>query len=116
MNNNNHLHRTGITMDLVEIGGRIKAQRKNAGISQEKLAEMTFVSPHYIYEIERGIKSMSLETLMSISRALHISTDYILFGNPPSEAPSLSDRLGELDGKQRARAESAFLALLPYIR
>ena len=93
-------------MDLVEIGGRIKAQRKSAGISQEKLAEMTFVSPHYIYEIERGMKSMSLETLMSISRALNISTDFILFGNQPSEAPTLSDKLGELDGKQRAKAEN----------
>lgn len=116
MYNNEYLHRTGIIMDLVEIGGRIKAQRKSAGISQEKLAEMTFVSPHYIYEIERGMKSMSLETLMSISRALNISTDFILFGNQPSEAPTLSDKLGELNGKQRAKAENAFQALLPYIK
>ncbi|MBP1542834.1 MAG: helix-turn-helix transcriptional regulator [Oscillospiraceae bacterium] len=47
-------------MDLIEIGGRIKAHRKSMGISQEKLAEMIFVSPHYIYEIERGMKAMSL--------------------------------------------------------
>ena len=68
-------------MNLIEIGGRIKAQRKNIGISQEKLSEMIFVSPHYIYEIERGSKAMSLETLMNMSEALSLSADYILFGN-----------------------------------
>lgn len=68
-------------MDLIEIGGRVKARRKSLGLSQEKLSEMVFVTPHYIYEIERGSKSMSLETLMNISKALGISADYIIFGD-----------------------------------
>ena len=74
-------------MNLIEIGGRIKAQRRNMGISQEKLSEMIFVSPHYIYEIERGTKAMSLETLMNMSEALNLSTDYILFGSIENDAP-----------------------------
>ncbi len=103
-------------MNLAEIGGRIKAYRKSLGISQEKLAEMVFVSPHYIYEIERGTKSMSLETLINLSEALNLSTDYILFGTCSDETIPLSVQLDKLNEEQRKRAESAFKLLLPYIR
>lgn len=103
-------------MNLVEIGRRIKAYRKSLGISQEKLAEMVFVSPHYIYEIERGTKSMSLETLINLSEALKLSTDYILFGASQDEAVSLLEQLDKLDDEQRKRVESAFSLLLPYIK
>ena len=103
-------------MELIEIGGRIKSKRKSVGLSQEKLAEIIFVSPHYIYEIERGTKSMSLETLMNLSKALKLSTDYILFGNQDVIAVSLSEQLDQLDEEHRIRAESAFGAILPYIK
>ncbi len=103
-------------MNLIEIGGRIKAKRKSTGISQEKLAEMIFVSPHYIYEIERGMKSASLETLMNLSKSLKLSTDYILFGNQNAGGVSLSEQLDQLDEEQRIRAENAFKAILPYIK
>ena len=106
----------GKVMNLTEIGGRIKAHRKSLGISQEKLAEMIFVSPHYIYEIERGMKSMALETLMRISEALNLSTDYILFGNQEGKNASLSEKLNGLNEEQRKRAELAFIALLPYLK
>lgn len=103
-------------MNLIEIGARIKAYRKSISISQEKLAEMVNVSPHYIYEIERGSKSMSLDTLMNLSVALQLSTDYILFGNQATDIVSLSQQLAKMNEKQRERAESAFKALLPYIK
>ncbi|MBQ7835543.1 MAG: helix-turn-helix transcriptional regulator [Ruminiclostridium sp.] len=103
-------------MNLIEIGGRIKAYRKSIGISQEKLAEMIDVSPHYIYEIERGSKSMSLEMFVRLSKVLNLSTDYILFGNQTSDTVSLVEQLAKMDEKQRERAESAFKALLPYIK
>ena len=110
------MEKDGGSMDLIEIGGRIKAHRKSMDISQEKLAEMIFVSPHYIYEIERGMKAMSLETLINLSKAMSLSTDYILYGEQANDAVSLSEQLNRLPDEQRARAESAFRALLPYIR
>lgn len=102
-------------MNLAEIGGRIKARRKALGLSQEKLAEMVYVSPHYIYEIERGSKAMSLETLSNLSSAMSLSADYILFGGNAAH-PTLSEQLDRLEDDQRRRAEDAFKALLPYIR
>lgn len=103
-------------MELKEIGGRIKAERKNLHISQEKLAEQVNVSPHYIYEIERGMKAMSLETLINLSEALKLPTDYILFGEKDSERCGLYDKLSSMSEERRARAEKAFDALLPYIK
>lgn len=103
-------------MNLIEIGSRIKAYRKSMGISQEKLAEMIYVSPHYIYEIERGMKSMSLETLMNLSEAMNLSTDYILYGRQQADTVSLEELLNSLDEEQRIKAENVFKAILPYIR
>lgn len=103
-------------MELKEIGGRIKAERKNLHISQEKLAEQVNVSPHYIYEIERGMKAMSLETLINLSEALKLPTDYILFGEKDSERRGLYDKLSGMSEERRSRAEEAFEALLPYIK
>lgn len=103
-------------MDLNEIGSRIKAERKSKNLSQEKLAEIINVSPHYIYEIERGLKAMSLETLVNLSAALNISTDYVLFGDKQNSSPSLAELLSDLDDSRRLKAENAFIALLPYIK
>ena len=103
-------------MDLIEIGARTKASRKSIGISQEKLAEMIDVSPHYIYEIERGMKAVSLEKLVNLSKALQLSTDYILFGGQTDDTVTLTEQLDKMSEEQRRRAESAFKALLPYIK
>lgn len=103
-------------MDLPAIGGRIKAERKKLGISQEQLAEEVNVSMHYIYEIERGMKSMSLETLINICEALELSADYVLFGNRKGSQGSFYRKLDEMNTDRRIRAESAFEAILPYIR
>lgn len=103
-------------MDLNEIGSRIKAERRRRRLSQEKLAELINVSPHYIYEIERGLKAMSLETLVNLSAALDISTDYLLFGDRQTGFESLSDMLSGLEESHRVKVESAFKVLLPYIK
>lgn len=68
-------------MDLVAIGKRIKAERKKNGLTQEALAERLDVSAHYIYELERGMKAMSVPVLMQIAQTLHVSTDSLLFGD-----------------------------------
>lgn len=64
----------------IEMGERIKKQRLLNGYSREKLAEMADITPRYCYDIELGLKNMSLNTLYKISDSLNISTDYILFG------------------------------------
>lgn len=103
-------------MNLTEIGSRIKAERKKLGLTQENLAEMINVSTHYIYEIERGMKSMSLDTLVLIAEKLELSLDYIIFGNQRSELGSFYRKLDELSDERRLRAEKVFEGLLPHLR
>ena len=68
-------------IEPVCIGERIKEQRLLNGYSREKLAEMVDISPRFCYDLELGLKSMSVNTLCKLSDALHISVDHILFGS-----------------------------------
>ena len=102
-------------MDLKQIGARIKLARKEKGLSQEKLSGLVYVTPHYIYEIERGIKAMSIETLIGIARQLEVSTDYLLFGACPN-ASEINAMLSDMSEERKNRAIKAFEAILPYIK
>ncbi len=103
-------------MDLKAIGSRIKAERRKVGLTQEGLSEIVSVTPHYIYEIERGMKAMSVETLMNLSEALELSVDYILYGIQRRTLGKIYVRLDEMSDERRLRAEEAFEKLLPYLR
>lgn len=65
-------------LDYAVIGKRIQRLRKGKHISQELLAEMIGLSLSYVSYIERGIKFMSIETLIKIANALEVTPDYIL--------------------------------------
>ena len=62
----------------VEIGKRIKEERLKAGLTREKLANMSHISDKFLYDIEVGNKGMSAETLHKITKALGVSADRLL--------------------------------------
>lgn len=68
-------------MDLMQAGLRIKRLQKQQMLTQEKLAELVNLSPHYIFEIEKSLKTMSINTLNNIVVALNTLADYILYGS-----------------------------------
>lgn len=111
-------------MKIIEVGQRIKQCRRNKNLTQEKLAEMIGVSPHYIYEIERGLKTMSIQTLSKITIHLNVSADYLLFGDDRSdntavsknEADSLDNLIHDLPASKRENLEQILSFLLPYIK
>lgn len=55
-----------------QIGDAIRFQRKNAGLTQEKLAEAVDLNPKYLGEIERGEKIISIEALLRIAKAVKV--------------------------------------------
>ena len=103
-------------MNLIAIGNRIKQSRKKQNYTQESLAEKLEVSPHYIYEIERGSKAMSMETLINLCSVMELSADYILFGIQKQNAGSVYEKLDQLSDERRLRAEQALELLLPFLR
>ena len=67
-------------IDYKEIGKRIRAVRKERGLTQEEASELCDITPSFYGNIERGDKKMSLETLARISKGLGVSTDQLIFG------------------------------------
>jgi transcriptional regulator with XRE-family HTH domain len=54
------------------VGQKIRAYRKQAGLSQEKLAERASLSYKYLGEVERGYVNVSLDSLVRITKALKV--------------------------------------------
>ena len=67
-------------MDLECFGNQVRALRIQKGISQEALAECSSLSPSFISRIERGLVSVSIETLTRLAAALDTTADRLLTG------------------------------------
>ena len=63
-----------------EIGYRVSKLREHLGLTREKLGELADLSDRFIYDIETGQKGMSAESLSKLSKALKVTSDYLLFG------------------------------------
>ncbi|MBO6154129.1 MAG: helix-turn-helix transcriptional regulator [Lachnospiraceae bacterium] len=63
------------------IGVRIREVREEKHLTREQLAEQIDVSAKFIYEIESGKKSFSVDILYKFSNELSVSADWILFGD-----------------------------------
>ncbi len=68
-------------VDNKDIGSRIRIEREGLRLTRESFAEIVDFSPLYIGQLERGERQMSLSALIKISCALHVTTDYLIYGN-----------------------------------
>ena len=88
-------------MNNVEIGLRIQETRKKQNMTRENLADKAEISTKFLYEVEIGKKGLSAESVLKISRALSVSSDYLLTG----EGKSKHSKLDNLSQKQLKRLE-----------
>ncbi|SDB32347.1 MULTISPECIES: helix-turn-helix domain-containing protein [unclassified Butyrivibrio] len=56
-----------------EIGNRVRFYRKEKNLSQEELALQSDLHPSYIGQLERGVKTPSVNTIYKITKTLDIS-------------------------------------------
>ncbi len=54
------------------LGTRMRQLRKTAGLSQERLGRASDLSGKFVGEVERGEKSISLDSLTRVSEALKV--------------------------------------------
>ena len=66
--------------NMQEVGYRIHTLRKEAGYTQEQLAELLGMERSFLSRIETGKKSCSIDTLACLADLLSVSLDYLVLG------------------------------------
>ncbi|MBW4084092.1 helix-turn-helix domain-containing protein [Paenibacillus sp. S150] len=87
------------------VGSQIRVLRQERGISQEKLALIAGVNTSYVGQIERGIRSPTIDMLDKIAQALEVNV-LELFRLETDRSPHKnSDTLNKLMFELRTRTE-----------
>jgi len=64
----------------VEIGERLRKHRNDLRLSRDEFSELAGISSSYYGQLEVGTSQMSIDTLIKLSKALHLPLEYILSG------------------------------------
>ena len=67
-------------IDTTTIGGRIKAKRAEAGLSQERLAELLMIKQNTLSNYENNSHDIPTNVLSSLSKLLKTTPTYIVWG------------------------------------
>ena len=106
-------------MDFKQGGQAIQRIRKERGMTQEQLAEITNVASNSISRIERGLLMPALPTLIDICNALGTGADATLSAYVAADTPSrwtpLAEKLGELDLEKQHKIEAILNCLIETI-
>ena len=73
-----------ISVELMELGNRVRKYRNERHWSQEKLAEKVDVSLNTVSRIEGGQTRMSIEIFMRLVQVLGVDAERLLFGVFPN--------------------------------
>ncbi len=90
----------GIIMDKFDVAKRIKSLREAKNLTQNALANSAGVSPTYIYQLEKGEKSPTIEYLDHICWGLGISIEEFFSTKEKSEE-KIADKLSTLTAEQK---------------
>lgn len=98
----------------MEFGPRIAALRRQAGLSQEALAQKVGVSRQAIGKWESGASLPGVENLQELAKALHVSCDELITGrsSQPSQPDGLEAVKELLAEKQRREKRRALWRML----
>lgn len=89
-----------------EFGKRVKLARKAAKLKAEQTAEAVGISTQFLSDVERGKKGVSNYNVCRLAKALHVSTDYLLFDRigADEEWELVAERIAALPPAIRAMA------------
>ena len=84
-----------VTVSKEELGSRIRALRQSHGISQSKVATLLGVDQSHVSHVERGVRGLTIQQVVKLSRALGVPADEILNGGkrPPAVRSLRSGRM-----------------------
>lgn len=92
--------------EQLQFGERLRNRRNALGLTQEYVSDKIGITLRFYQMIERGEKSLSLDTLIRLGQTMTVSIDYLLFGDLSySFENPIAEILRNLSPSQRADAE-----------
>ncbi len=99
-------------MDYKGLGQRIREERLKLHLTQADLAESIDISDTYMGAIERGERSLTLDTLVRLVNRLGISVDYLLSDAVSGSDSSIIEQFKQvIDGHSLQRKQMAINVL-----
>jgi len=102
-------------INYYEIGGRIAARRKELGLTQEAVTNLTNISTNQLSNLENSHSVPTVESILKLSEALKVTPDYFLLGivkNVNEEPVSDIAQKSLLCTDKQKRLVSEFISLL----
>jgi len=79
--------RSKVVVSKQQLGSRLRALRQSHGISQAEVARRLGVDQSHISNVERGVRGLTIQQVVKLSRALGVAADEIL--NNGKRAPAV---------------------------
>ena len=99
---------------LAEIGQRLRQRRQELGLTREKMSELADIGTGYYGQLEVGTSQMSVDTLIKLSRSMHLPMEYILLGTgyESGEACAIVNLLNTCTPRELSLAEDVLKLFL----
>lgn len=105
------------------LGQRIREQRRKKGWTMDKLAEKADLSVNYVGDLERGVKTPSMDAFIRIVEALDVPADVLIRDSAASASYVADDELNRklsrlTPGRKKAATDilNAYIDNIPYIK
>ncbi len=106
-------------MNYKKLGKRIREERLRLNLTQAQLAEAIDISDTYMGAIERGERSLTLDTLVRLVNRLGVTVDYLLSDSVSDSDSNIMEQFKQIIDNQplekKQMAVQVLRAIFSYI-
>jgi transcriptional regulator with XRE-family HTH domain len=101
-----------IKIDYKKLGKRIREERKKLNLTQGMLAKSVEISNTYMGSIERGERSLTLDTLARLVNRLGVSIDYLLSDSVSDSDSNILEQFKQITDNQPLERKQMAISVL----
>lgn len=99
-------------MDYKRLGERIRQERRRLNLTQAQLAEAVDISDTYMGAIERGERSLTLDTLVRLVNRLGVTVDYLLSDSVSDNDSNIMEQFKQIIDSQPLERKQMAISVL----
>lgn len=99
-------------MDYKRLGRRIREERRRLNLTQAELAEAIDISDTYMGAIERGERSLTLDTLVRLVNRLGVTVDYMLADSVSDNDTNIMEQFRQIMDRQPLSRKQMAISVL----